>query len=69
MRNDLTPADWRRSGALVGHERGTLDRLNGERQDLDALWIPAGTPSIYATALKRGYLAGLKGDPSPDSGL
>lgn len=65
MRNDITPADWNRSGALVGHERGTLDRLNGECQDLDALWIPAGTPPTYAEALRLGYLAGLKGDPIP----
>lgn len=56
-----TPAQWRRLGMTVGHERGQLDRYAGIT-DLPAnLWIPDGCPDAFTEGLKEGWREGNSG--------
>lgn len=57
----LTDQEWAAIGLQIGQERGTLDRLTGQRQAPEDLWLPTGVPEPYVNALRQGYVDALTG--------
>lgn len=58
-----------RTGLMVGHERGQLDRMAGRRVDPKDLWTPSNATPEFVGALRAGYLKGITGETLADEDL